>query len=45
MGLPITTSIAGQWLKSLIFHDGTKCITVNRHTITDVGPIKYVVHM
>ena len=32
-GLPITTTIAGQWLNSLIFHDNIKCITANGLTI------------
>ena len=27
--LPITTTIAGEWLNSLIFHDDNKCITAN----------------
>ena len=26
-GLPITTTIAGQWLNGLIFHHSIKCIT------------------
>ena len=28
-GLPITTTIAGEWLNSLIFYDNIKCITTN----------------
>ena len=32
MGLPITTTISGQWLiNSLIFHEDIKCITTNEH--------------
>ena len=37
MGLPITTTAAGQWLNSLIFHDDNKCIIANGQIITDVG--------
>ena len=29
MGLSITTTIAGKWLNSLIFHDDVKCIIAN----------------
>ena len=29
MGLPITTTTAGQWLNSLIFHDNLKGTTAN----------------
>ena len=29
MGLPITTTLAGEWLISLIFHGNIKCITAN----------------
>ena len=31
--LPITTTIAGQWLNILIFHDDIKCITANGQMI------------
>ena len=27
MSLPTTTTVAGEWLNSLIFHDDIKCIT------------------
>ena len=37
MGLPITTTIAGEWLSSLIFSGNNKCITVNGQTIINVG--------
>ena len=29
MGIPITTTVASEWLSSLIFHDDIKCITAN----------------
>ena len=35
MGLPITTTIAGEWLNSLIVHDNIKCITTNGKTCWD----------
>ena len=28
-GLPITTTVAVEWLNNLIFHDNIKCITAN----------------
>ena len=37
MGPPITTTAAGEWLNSLIFHDNIKCITTNGWTIIYVG--------
>ena len=37
MGLPITITIAGKWLNSLIFHDDNKCITGNGQTNINVG--------
>ena len=38
-GLPITTTIAGDWLNNLIFHDDIKCDTDNGYTIIYVGAI------
>ena len=35
--LPTTTTIAGEWLNSLIFYDNIKCITVNAQIIIHVG--------
>ena len=29
MSLPTATTVAGEWLISLIFHDDIKCITAN----------------
>ena len=37
MLLPITTTVAGEWLISLIFHDDIKCITANGWTSIYVG--------
>ena len=31
--LPITATIAGQWLNSLVFHDDIKCIIANEKMI------------
>ena len=36
-GLPITTTLAGAWLNSLIFHDDIKCITANGQMVIYVG--------
>ena len=38
-GLSITTTIAGDWLNSLIFHDDIKCDTDNGYTIIYVRAI------
>ena len=35
--LPITTTIAGKWLNSIIFQDDIKFITVNGQTMINVG--------
>ena len=35
--LPITTTIAGEWLISLIFYDDIKCITANGQMIINAG--------
>ena len=43
-GLPIATTIAGQWSNSLIFHDNIKCITANGLTIINVRT-DYVCHV
>ena len=37
MGLPIPTTISGEWLNRLIFHNDIKCITANGQTILYVG--------
>ena len=37
MGIPITTTFAGEWLSILILHGDIKCITANRLTIIYVG--------
>ena len=37
MGLPITITVAGKWLNSLIFYDDIKQITANGQTIIYVG--------
>ena len=34
-GLHITTTIAGEWLNSLIFHNNNKCITPNEQMMID----------
>ena len=31
------TTIAGQWLNSLIFHDDIKCVTISGQMILSVG--------
>ena len=38
-GRDITTTIAGEWLNSLIFHNDIKCITANGQTIIYVDAI------
>ena len=35
--LPVTTTVAGEWLGCLIFHDDIKCITANGQLIIYVG--------
>ena len=40
-GLPITTTIAGEWLHSLIFHYNIKCITANGEMMINVG-VSYI---
>ena len=45
MGLSITTTIAGKWLNSLIFHDDVKCITVNGLIMIYVGDYSYCIYM
>ena len=42
MGLPITITIAGQWLNSLKFHYNTKCITANGEMMIYVG-VNYII--
>ena len=37
MNLPITTTLAGEWLNRLIFHDDIKSITANGYMIIYVG--------
>ena len=37
MSLPITTTIAGEWLNILIFHDDIKCIKANGQTMICVS--------
>ena len=37
MGLPTITTLAGQWLNSLVFHDDIKLITGNGYAIIYVG--------
>ena len=36
-GLLITTTIAGEWLNSLILHDNIKCMTSNRQVMIYAG--------
>ena len=36
MGIPITTTLAGEWLNTLIFHGDIKCITANGWMIIHV---------
>ena len=43
-GLPITTTIAGQWLNSSIFHANIKFIIANGQTIIHVGA-GHICHM
>ena len=40
MGLPINTTIAGEWLNSLIFHDDIKNITANGSAIISSASIQ-----
>ena len=40
MGIPIITTVAGEWLNILIFHDNNKCITANGQTILNVATDK-----
>ena len=44
MNLPITTTLAGEWLNRLIFHDDIKSITANGYMIIYVGA-NYICHM
>ena len=37
MEVPITTTFAGEWLNTIIFHGKIKCITANAYTIIYVG--------
>ena len=37
MGVPITTTFAGEWLNTIIFHGEMKCITANVYAIIYVG--------
>ena len=37
MNLPITTTLAGEWLNRLIFHGDIKCSTANGYMIIYVG--------
>ena len=37
LGIPITTTNAGQRFSSLIFHDDIKCITANGQTMIYIG--------
>ena len=36
-GLPITTTISGEWLNSLILYDNIKCITSNGQVMIYAG--------
>ena len=45
MCLSITTTIAGEWLNSLIFYENSKCITANEQTIICAGSTNKICHM
>ena len=43
LGLPITTTIAGIWLNSLIFHNDNECIKkLMDRQYSMLAPIQYV---
>ena len=45
MYVSISTTIVGEWLNSLIFHDDSKYVTANELTITCAGSNNKIWHM
>ena len=45
MCLSITTTIASEWLNSLVFHDDSRYITANEQTTICAGNTDKICHM